>query len=801
VLSALKTGLIWVLCIPLIWILCTHAWREGPSPITRLENWTLDKRFQYRGEQGAPIKIVYVVVDSPSLAMMGQRPWDLSFFSDLVQAAFKIAKAQAIGFDFVFSAQSLLSSRLIDLEKAKMGAIYFGASAIEYQSQVVFGVRYTQMHLEYLRDGNLARWGSLPFIRDAQHYDPSTHPYPEVPHYPLIGPNWGKLGLLDGDEYWDNGAIPRWMPMFTEFKGGSESLAILTAMRDIDQLSPQNLQIEEQDYVLRKPTGEVVGRLATVSERTFYTLGLELLLAAYNLSHQYVRHTDQALEIFNPDKQLLFRIPLTQKQLTAINWFSSWDNPTHNTIISVKELFHYIEHYRSGFGRAYEEARSFFEQMEGSIVLVGPSDSSFDAFVPTPFDATPVPKVSMHGNLIKTIASGQYLNFTPPWLNVVLTLGLTYLIAFFMHLKWGYGQYGIKLFGLMILLGYLGLAFHLFKTYHYVLPIALPTLSVISTVLISLLIRLIYEEQDNRRIAHLFSNYVSPTVVQTMIKQKTDPKTGGEDREVTAFFSDIEQFSTFAEKLVPAELVKLMNEYFEAMTTILQQEGGTLDKYIGDAIVAMFGAPMKQADHALKACTAAVKIQKRQQELNLMWAKQGMRWPKHIHRMSTRIGLNTGMATIGNMGSHQRFNYTMMGDTVNLANRCECIGKMYGVSIIATEATIQPIVTEQHPFVIRRLDTVIVHGKSNPVTLYEIMGFAKELKAKAYECADLYEDALDAYQQRQWAQALALLEQSQPLEAHQQHNPSAVLHKRITQYQKKAPPKDWQGIFEESQMI
>lgn len=786
-----------VLWIPFLWVILLHPWKEGPNLFTPLENWTIDWRFRFRGERAAPVKIFYLNVDSESLLMLGDRPWNLDYFADVTQIVLKLGQAKAIGYDFVFSSRSL-SSQLIDLKKATEGAINFGAMVIAFNPQVILGAEYTDVRMEYMQDGNLGRWGRFPLLSDS-HYHPSVNPYPEVPSYPIIGPNWGRLGLLESTSSWNDGAVPRWVPLFAEFKGGSDSLSILEGMRNVDGLPADAIKIGVSDFILQDTTGKEIARLPKVVERTFYSFALELFLAANGLDNQAITRNYEELAVWNHQGQAIARIPLTNGQLLGVNWFSRWDSPAYNPSAGVEDLYRHFHNYQLGAGRGYEEAKEFFSMLEGAIVLVGPTDPSLDELVPTPFDSKPVPRVSVYGNLLKTIYSGEYLHFPTPWKEAWITILLTsVLVAFGVFV--GHRGHWVK--GLIVLafLAYIAGCFLAFSSYHSVWPMVVPVGAAISTTLLSLIIRVIYEERQKGRIQELFGAYVSPQIVKELVQQTEGPELGGADVIITSLFSDIQNFSSFSEKLAPGEVVKLMNEYFEAMTIILHNEGGTLDKYIGDAVIAMFGAPLRVPDHALHACIAAVLMQRRQKELNLMWSRQGDRWPEAVHYMMTRIGLSTGTATVGNMGSHIRFNYTMMGDTVNLASRAEFAAKIYGAPIVVTEDTYNAVSPRESSLLFRHLDRAVLPGRHQAVDLYELMGFKDELGPQVEECVELYEKGLQAYQVQNWKEALRYVEASQKLELLPVNpsqgvlrNPSSVLRERILVYEKNTPTP-WNGV-------
>ncbi len=791
-----------------MWVVLDRPWHEGPNSITPFENWTLDLRFRHRGERPAPIKIFYINLDSASLKMMGERPWNLDFFADVAQVAFKLGKAKALGFDFVFS-DKMHSSSLLDEQKVKDSEVHLASAIVAFAPRIVLGAQYTQVHLEYLQDGNIARWGSFPYIRDGYTL-PSNNPYPEVPTYPLIGPNWGRIGFLENDEDWSDGAIPRFAPLFSEFKGGSDSLSILVSMRDAGGLPLDSIKSDDTDFILYGAKGQEICRMPKIRERTFYAFALELLLSYYGLGTEAVQFDQNELLIVQPvdlsegstsKTKVLHRIPLLAKQVTAINWFSRWDSPRYNPSIGIADLYRHILNYQDGAGRAYEEAKAIFSQMEGAIVLVGPTDSSLDELVPTPFDEDPVPNVSVHGNLLKTFFSGHFLHFASGLMRAAIIIGLT-LILSLITLFAGHLGHWVKLVIAFGFCAYIGFTFWVFEAHQFVLPVVAPVGAAVMSTLLSLLLHVLYEEKQKGRIKTLFGTYVSPQIVDELVDRDEDPKLGGADLKITCFFSDIHKFTAFAEKLEPSELVKLMNEYFEAMTLILQKEGGTLDKYIGDAIVAMFGAPLKVEDHALRACVAACRVQSRQEELALMWSRQGKRWPVAVHHMTTRVGLNTGFAVVGNMGSQKRFNYTMMGDTVNLAARTESAGKVYGVPIIVTAATKKEASHSNELCLFRELDTVILPGKTKPVCLYELIGIKEDLPDSVFECVHFYEQALAAYKGRSWTKALSYLEKAAELEPNQsthmkQKNalhPSSLLKLRVQKYKQKPPSKAWQPI-------
>ncbi|NNE91595.1 MAG: adenylate/guanylate cyclase domain-containing protein, partial [Verrucomicrobiales bacterium] len=259
----------------------------------------------------------------------------------------------------------------------------------------------------------------------------------------------------------------------------------------------------------------------------------------------------------------------------------------------------------------------------------------------------------------------------------------------------------------------------------------------------------------------------------------------------------------FSEELDAPKLVQLLNEYLGPLTDILTYNGGTLDKYIGDAVVAMFGAPLPYEDHALRACLTAIEMQKKQAELREKWKKDGD-WPKVVPRMQTRIGLNTGEAVIGNMGSPRRFNYTMMGDSVNLAARCESGAKSFGVYTMVTEMTHDHArKTSPDQIAFRFLQKLIVKGRSEPAGMYEIVGLKSELPQETADCLGLFEAGMEKYLARDFDAARAKFQQSAEREAFQpgdssldiETNPSLVMIERCREMAIAPPAEDWDGVY------
>jgi class 3 adenylate cyclase len=307
-----------------------------------------------------------------------------------------------------------------------------------------------------------------------------------------------------------------------------------------------------------------------------------------------------------------------------------------------------------------------------------------------------------------------------------------------------------------------------------ILPVIMPAVTAAMALAATLGWRFVVSDRDKRFLRDSFALYLAPALVDRLVDGANPPALGGEEREVTLFFSDLAGFSTMSEGLKPEETVRIMNAYLGAMTEEIERAGGMVDKYIGDAIVALFGAPLAAADHGRRAVAAALACRARLALLNQSLGR--MKEP-----LRQRIGLNSGAALIGNIGSDRRFNYTAMGDTVNLAARLEGANKVFGTDILVSESTasVSPDVTW------RELDYIRVVGRARPVAVLTPVFPGEEKLAEAYAAA------LAAFRKRDFARTIEL---ASPFAA--MDKASAGLIKRAGAFLKNPPPADWQPVNE-----
>lgn len=326
-----------------------------------------------------------------------------------------------------------------------------------------------------------------------------------------------------------------------------------------------------------------------------------------------------------------------------------------------------------------------------------------------------------------------------------------------------------------------------FVWYRTVCPTVLPVGGLTVIFIVCQWIIQITEQKHSRFIKNMFQHYISPALVDQLVENRTEVSLGGKKEELTILFSDLKGFTSISEKLAPEAMIELLHIYFDEMTRILLKENGTLDKYIGDAVMAFFGAPTPVPTHAANACRTALAMKRKLDELNSNPCENWL-------PMDARIGINTGEVIVGNSGSKTRFNYTVMGDNVNLASRLEGVNNLFGSRILASESTIESIAETDRAalaeFLIRELGKVVVKGKIRPVAVFELMAFTELATDKLHELKGQYETALADFYSGNFEKAKNLF--SGLRDGHE--DPASEFMLEQIRYLMQKPPYDsWKG--------
>ncbi len=747
---------------------------ERPTPlfesIHRVELNTLDTRFRYRGSSHTrrDPRIVIVDIDQRSQETLGRWPFSRSHFAGMLDAL-REDGARVVAFDITFSKpdetdepirawraeirawqkQGLPLDPRLAAKFARLEAKYNSdeqlARSIERFGPVVLGnfFLYSQADLAGLDDATLDRYANLL----------AFFSFPEVrPVRPETG-NQDFLNLIRN--YADLGLLPR---------GAQANIEILT-----DALRGEHAAT---GFFSIPPDPDGVVRHALLA----LPYGRSQNYADWDL---YASIDVQAVRLFLglPNEETVLRFGSTG--VAGLEF-----GPALR--VQPDPLSRMIINYR-GPVRTYPYksvadvvTRNFpAGTFRDKIVLVGASATGIGDLRTTPYGSLDFPGVEIHANIIDNILNRDFLIRGAA--QVTLDLVLILLFGIPLGLWLGLTQPRWMWSGLALLVPFVGCVYILFLKGWW-LNLSIPVFTLLGNVGLVALYRVLTEEKEKRKVRGAFQQYVSPEVIRRLLKS---PELVMPRRtEISVMFSDIRDFTTISERLDPQLLAQLLNRYLTEMTRIVFLQRGTLDKYIGDAVMAFWGAPNEDPRHAEKACHTALQMMRRLAELQDEWKAEG--GPP----LDIGIGVHTGLASVGNMGSELRYGYTAMGDTVNLASRLEGLNKEYGTRVVASGST--HAAAGGAGFVFRELDLIRVKGKLQPVTIYELVAQGDGAREHAERLA-LFAEGRARYQQRQWREAQEIFERL--LVRWPDDGPSRTFWKRCQEYLFEEPGPNWDGAF------
>lgn len=476
-------------------------------------------------------------------------------------------------------------------------------------------------------------------------------------------------------------------------------------------------------------------------------------------------------EIAVRDNQLVFgdrfRVPLDRNNKVLINYRGGME--AYRTV-SVDKLLAPIL-------AGKEPDASLFEE---KTVLVGATAAGLFDLRATPFGASQ-PGVVIHANVLDMF---QHQDFLKP-IQLVDTLaciiGLTLIVGL---LSSFFGPFTAFVFTFLFSILYFVSGLALFR-YNYLINISAPLLSANLTYVFATVYNLIFERQKRRQVREAFQQYLTASVMEEVLKDPDELELGGERREITVLFADIAGFTTFSEGRTANEVARVINKILTEMTECIFRYEGVLDKYIGDEMVAEFGIiPVEPPAHAERAVKAAIDMRNRMEELREQWREEDH------PLLQLRIGLHTGTAATGNMGSEALFDYTALGDNVNLGSRLEGANKQYNTLSMISQATYQLV---EDLVVVRELDKIIVKGKDQPVAVYELVGRQDSVSPEELELIERFEAGLELYREQQWSEAITEFEAL--LEDFPEDGPAEVFLERARQFKEEPPPADWDGVY------
>ena len=434
------------------------------------------------------------------------------------------------------------------------------------------------------------------------------------------------------------------------------------------------------------------------------------------------------------------------------------------------------------------------DQVEGKIVFVGTSALGLKDLRTTPLVPF-IPGVEIQASLVEQILLQDFLH-RPDWAPGAEWLYVLFLgLALIFLMPWIGAFWGAVIAG-GFALGALSFSWYLFTTSGRLLDALWPCFAILCIYLSSSLLQFLRTESERRQIRNAFSHYMSPIMVERLAKHPEKLKLGGETKDLSLLFSDIRGFTTLSEKFSAEELVSFLNRFLTPMTEIILHHAGTIDKYIGDCIMAFWNAPLDHPDHAVQACKAALKMKHHLVEWNQNFRAEALAAKKSFDPIHIGIGINTGDCCVGNIGSNQRFDYSVLGDEVNLASRLEGQTKVFGVDIVIGEKTFVPL--KEH-FASLEIDLVRVKGKTKPSKIFGLLGDQTLRSEGSFQkLAEAHGKMLAAYRSQNWSESLQWINQCLNLDTPETRLRQLyrVYMERIQAFQSNPPPKDWQGAVD-----
>lgn len=512
-------------------------------------------------------------------------------------------------------------------------------------------------------------------------------------------------------------------------------------------------------------------------DKAIPSLSLAALLSEYKRSTFNLVNDEKFLNL-----EYLDPIPIQENGLYLINWYKKGgvENGTFPQYSYFQLLKEAVSWKKTGVLVSDDQLN-----IRNHTIFIGASAPGLSDIKATPFSRLePFPGVEIQATVYANLLHKDHLKKLNP------------------ILKWFFIFFGIVLINVLIFyaiprtsiiiaviwtISCVYLSMLIFEYFRIWIPVAELTMIQILTVTLSFTTRFVTENKERKFLKQAFSRYVPKDLVNEVINRPESLKLGGDKKEMTVLFSDLAGFTSISEGMSPEELVPYLNEYLTQMTDLVFKHRGTLDKYIGDAIMAFWGAPLDDPEHALNACSCVIEMQELMLRMQEKWEITG----KPI--TSTRYGVNTGYMVVGNVGSLERFNYTVLGDAVNLAARLEPANKNFGTDVMISETTYDLV---KHAFVCRELDQLIVKGKSKPVKVFELIGRISDtaIQQKFSSPLENYKQGLLAYYKRDWDLATSLF--NQVLADKPNDGPAKTYLGRIEQFKRVPPPEDWNGVFE-----
>ncbi|HUW72959.1 MAG TPA: adenylate/guanylate cyclase domain-containing protein [Methyloceanibacter sp.] len=428
------------------------------------------------------------------------------------------------------------------------------------------------------------------------------------------------------------------------------------------------------------------------------------------------------------------------------------------------------------------------DEIAGRIILIGTSAAGLLDLRATPLEAS-VPGVELHAQAIEQILKGEYLlrpDFaTPAELLYILVLGI--IIAILIYRT---GALGSAIVGAVAVAGVIAISWYAFDALGWLVDPVYPAIALTAIYLAGTSFVFLRTERERNRVRNAFSHYMAPALVERLADEPERLKLGGETRDMTLLFSDVRGFTTISEGLDAEELTRFLNSLFTPLSNIILEEQGTIDKFMGDAVMAFWNAPLDDPDHPSHACRAALRLMDEMKTLNERWQIEAEENGREYKEVKLGIGLNTGSCCVGNLGSETRFDYSVIGDNVNIASRIEGQSKTYDVMTIVGEET----VSRAPEFAFLELDLLKMKGKTAATRIFALLGDGKIKEDQAFiALSDKHRDFLARYRAQDWDAANSLSVECENMAGTQLKGLYTLYRDRISAFRVTPPPSDWDG--------
>ena len=708
-----------------------------PSPVAAMRSLVFDTYQQVRPriyDPSLPVRIVDI--DEDSLKKIGQWPWPRTVLAELVQ---KLSSngAAAIGFDMAFPEPDRMSP----------------ANALRFwpNSDALASLRAEAEKLpsndQVLAEAIGAAPVVLGFIAA-----PQGGSIPET-----------KAGFAHG------GDDPK---LFAPFYPGAA--ASLTELQDKASGAGALNWLPEHDQIIRR-----MPMVIRIGDNLYPSLAADMLRLAQGASTYMVKSSGASGEKAFGEKTGIVKVRIGDYEVPTEANGQMWIRFTRQA------KARYLPAWRVLNGEIGKD------EIEGRLLIIGTSAAGLLDLRATPLEPS-VPGVELHAQAIEQILQGSFLQrpdfATPAELLYILALGI--IIAILIYRS---GALGSAVLGGLAVAAVLAVSWYAFDAFGWLVDPVYPAIALTAVYLAGTLYVFLRTERERNRVRHAFGHYMAPALVERLAGDPSKLKLGGETRDMTLLFSDVRGFTAISEGLDAEELTRFLNNLFTPLSNIILDEQGTIDKFMGDAVMAFWNAPLDDALHPSHACSAALRMMREMRELNDRWRQEAEAKDRPYKPVKLGIGLNTGICCVGNLGSETRFDYSVIGDNVNVASRLEGQSKTYEVGTIVGETT-----TLRAPdFAFLELDFLKVKGRTEATRIFALLGDNALKQSQAFiDLTARHNEFLNRYRARDWNAAASLARDCAHMNMNGLDRLYALYSERIDYFRQNPPPLDWDGTAE-----